>query len=127
MEERNNTTGAWFPFDFQNEISTADAEEKRTNGDPSKSWKRSVEPKPTPCINGAVKHGELLEIIEVHSNSKNSLPLPLNPNSEPFFESRQDKNMEAKRKMAMARERKTVKTLGIIVFRDRPQSAHSKE
>ncbi|CDQ62469.1 unnamed protein product [Oncorhynchus mykiss] len=61
------------------------------------------------------KHGDLLEVIEVHSNSKNNLPLPNNPNSEPLFESRQDKNMEAKRKMAMARERKTVKTLGIIM------------
>ncbi|XP_010876241.1 5-hydroxytryptamine (serotonin) receptor 1A b [Esox lucius] len=88
---------------------------KRTNGDPSKSWKRSVEPKPIPCVNGAVKHsedGESLEIIEVHSYSKINLPLP---NSEPLFQSRHDKNMEAKRKMAMARERKTVKTLGIIM------------
>ncbi|KAK6316036.1 hypothetical protein J4Q44_G00135600 [Coregonus suidteri] len=87
---------------------------KRTNGDPSKSWKRSVEPKPTLCVNGAVKHaedGESLEIIEVPSNSKSNLPLPNTPNSEPLFESRHDKNMEAKRKMAMARERKTVKTL----------------
>ncbi|XP_013991706.2 5-hydroxytryptamine (serotonin) receptor 1A b [Salmo salar] len=91
---------------------------KRNNGDPSKSWKRSVKPKPTLCVNGAVKHaedGESLEIIEVHSNSKNNLPLPNTPNSEPLFESRHDKNMEAKRKMAMARERKTVKTLGIIM------------
>ncbi|KAJ7988491.1 hypothetical protein DPEC_G00324110 [Dallia pectoralis] len=88
---------------------------KRNNGDQSKSWRRSVEPQPIPCVNGAVKHpedGESLEIIEVHGYAKTNLPLP---NSEPFFQSRHDKNMEAKKKMAMARERKTVKTLGIIM------------
>ena len=97
-------------------------------GDPGggKSWKRSVEPcKPPSCsssANGAVKHaedGESLEIIEVHSSSKHSsLPLPHAPGCAPplpLFESRHEKATEAKRKIAMARERKTVKTLGIIM------------
>ncbi|KAM6985202.1 5-hydroxytryptamine (serotonin) receptor 1A b [Aplochiton taeniatus] len=88
------------------------------NNETGKNWKRSVEPQPMPGINGAVKHaedGESLEIIEVHSNSRNNEPLPNSPNSAPLFESRHDKNTEAKRKIAMARERKTVKTLGIIM------------
>ena len=84
-----------------------------------KSWKRSVEPKPpSSSANGAVKHaedGESLEIIEVHSSSKHSLPLPNAPHCEPLFENRHEKATEAKRKIAMARERKTVKTLGIIM------------
>ncbi|KAJ8347021.1 hypothetical protein SKAU_G00284220 [Synaphobranchus kaupii] len=91
---------------------------KKTNGELSKNWKRSVEPKPSSCVNGAVKHaedGESLEIIEVHSNSKNHLPLPNTPQSAVFFENRNEKNTEAKRKIALARERKTVKTLGIIM------------
>ncbi|CAL8320814.1 unnamed protein product [Lota lota] len=92
---------------------------KKSGGDAGgKSWKRSVEPKPPSSVNGAVKHaedGESLEIIEVHSTSKHSLPLPNTPNSVPLFESRHEKATEAKRKIAMARERKTVKTLGIIM------------
>ncbi|KAG7476287.1 hypothetical protein MATL_G00081370 [Megalops atlanticus] len=91
---------------------------KKTNGDLTKNWKRSVEPKPSSCVNGAVKHGqdgESLEIIEVHSNSKNHLPLPNTPQLAPCFENRNEKNTEAKRKIALARERKTVKTLGIIM------------
>ncbi|KAG7240863.1 hypothetical protein INR49_023437 [Caranx melampygus] len=83
-----------------------------------KSWKRTVEPRPLPTVNGAVKHaedGESLEIIEVHSNSKSNLPLPNTPSSVPLFESRHEKATEAKRKIALARERKTVKTLGIIM------------
>ncbi|KAM9841105.1 5-hydroxytryptamine receptor 1A-beta [Aulostomus maculatus] len=85
----------------------------------SKSWKRSVEPRPCQSANGAVKHaddGESLEIIEVHSNFKsNNLPLPNTPSSVPLFESRHEKATEVKRKIALARERKTVKTLGIIM------------
>ncbi|XP_030623888.1 5-hydroxytryptamine (serotonin) receptor 1A b [Chanos chanos] len=91
---------------------------KKTKGELSKNWKSSVEPKPTSCINGAIKHtedGESLEIIEVHSNSRNNLPLPNTPQSVPVFENRHEKNTEAKRKLALARERKTVKTLGIIM------------
>ncbi|XP_037608706.1 5-hydroxytryptamine (serotonin) receptor 1A b [Sebastes umbrosus] len=95
---------------------------KKTPGDvQGKSWKRSVEPRPMlPSVNGAVKHaedGESLEIIEVHSNnsSKGNLPLPNTPSSVPLFENRHEKATEAKRKIAMARERKTVKTLGIIM------------
>ncbi|KAM3874083.1 5-hydroxytryptamine (serotonin) receptor 1A b [Diretmus argenteus] len=91
---------------------------KKTTGDVGKSWKRSVEPKPLPSVNGAVKHaedGESLEIIEVHSSSKNNLSLPNTPSSVPLFESRHEKATEAKRKIALARERKAVKTLGIIM------------
>lgn len=91
---------------------------KRANGELGKNWKSAVEPKPPSCVNGAVKHaedGESLEIIEVHSNSKNNLPLPNTPNSVPLFENKHEKNTEAKRKLALARERKTVKTLGIIM------------
>ncbi|XP_006013849.1 5-hydroxytryptamine (serotonin) receptor 1A a [Latimeria chalumnae] len=95
--------------------------QKKSNGEPSKNWKRSVEPKPNFCYNGAVRHGEdgaALEIIEVHhNNSKTHLPLP-NSMGTPTaisFENKKDKNTEAKRKMALARERKTVKTLGIIM------------
>ncbi|RXM33408.1 5-hydroxytryptamine receptor 1A-alpha [Acipenser ruthenus] len=91
---------------------------KKSNGETSKNWKRSVEPKPNYCVNGAVRHGEegaALEIIEVHhSNSKNHLPLP-NTSTVACFENRNEKNTEAKRKVALARERKTVKTLGIIM------------
>ncbi|XP_029940588.1 5-hydroxytryptamine (serotonin) receptor 1A b [Salarias fasciatus] len=92
---------------------------KKTHGDAQgKSWKSSVEPRPLPSANGAVKHaedGESLEIIEVHSNSRCNLPLPNTPSSVPLFESRHEKATEAKRKIALARERKTVKTLGIIM------------
>uniref|UniRef100_A0A3B5L8L9 G-protein coupled receptors family 1 profile domain-containing protein n=1 Tax=Xiphophorus couchianus TaxID=32473 RepID=A0A3B5L8L9_9TELE len=96
---------------------------KKPHGDAQqgKSWKRSVEPRPPlppPSVNGAVKHaddGESLEIIEVHSSSRGHLPLPNTPSSAPLFESRHEKATEAKRKIALARERKTVKTLGIIM------------
>ncbi|KAG5272711.1 hypothetical protein AALO_G00168500 [Alosa alosa] len=91
---------------------------KKPKGELGKNWKSTVEPKPTSCVNGAVKHaedGESLEIIEVHSSSKNNLPLPDTPQSVPLFENRHEKNTEAKRKIALARERKTVKTLGIIM------------
>ncbi|KAM4616861.1 5-hydroxytryptamine receptor 1A-alpha [Polymixia lowei] len=93
---------------------------KKTNGEAGgKGWKRSVEPKPSsPCVNGAVKHGEegeSLEIIEVISNSKTHLPLPNTPQSSHGHENMNEKNSEAKRKIALARERKTVKTLGIIM------------
>ncbi|KAK3523503.1 hypothetical protein QTP70_001169 [Hemibagrus guttatus] len=90
----------------------------RASGEPGKSWRSSVEPKPASCVNGAVKHtddGESVEIVEVHGNSKHDLPLPNTPSSAPLFENRHEKNTEAKRKLALARERKTVKTLGIIM------------
>ncbi|KAB5549033.1 hypothetical protein PHYPO_G00062570 [Pangasianodon hypophthalmus] len=91
---------------------------QRANGEPGKSWRSSVEPKPASCVNGAVKHtddGESVEIVEVQGNSKHDLPLPNTPSSAPLFENRHEKNTEAKRKLALARERKTVKTLGIIM------------
>lgn len=92
---------------------------KNRHGDAQgKSWKRSVEPRPLPSVNGAVKHaedGESLEIIEVHSSSRGHLALPNTPSSALLFESRHEKATEAKRKIALARERKTVKTLGIIM------------
>lgn len=83
-----------------------------------RSWKRSVEPQPLANANGAVKRaeeGESLEIIEVQSNLKSSLPLPNTPSTVPLFENRHEKATETKRKIALARERKTVKTLGIIM------------
>ncbi|KFV62653.1 5-hydroxytryptamine receptor 1A, partial [Dryobates pubescens] len=52
--------------------------QKKSNGEPGKGWRRTVEPKPCACVNGAVRQ-------------------------------------EAKRRMALSRERKTVKTLGIIM------------
>ncbi|KAM6965498.1 5-hydroxytryptamine (serotonin) receptor 1A a [Aplochiton taeniatus] len=93
---------------------------KKNNGEADgKNWKSSVEPKPnSQCINGAVKHGEegeSLEIIEVQNNSKNHLPLPNTPQSSQGYENRNEKNTDTKRKIALARERKTVKTLGIIM------------
>lgn len=73
----------------------------------------------SPCVNGAVKHGEegeSLEIIEVISNSKTHLPLPNTPqSSSQGYENMNERNSGAKRKIALARERKTVKTLGIIM------------
>ncbi|XP_053556423.1 5-hydroxytryptamine receptor 1A [Bombina bombina] len=97
--------------------------QRKCNGEPSKNWKRSVEPKPNSCINGAVRQGEdgaALEVIEVHhySNSKNHLVLPNHSSDNPTvpcFEKKNDRNTDAKRKVALARERKTVKTLGIIM------------
>lgn len=71
----------------------------------------------SPCVNGAVKHGEegeSLEIIEVISNSKTHLPLPNTPQSS-SHENINERNTGTKRKIALARERKTVKTLGIIM------------
>lgn len=82
---------------------------KKTNGESKPS---------SPCVNGAVNHGEegeSLEIIEVISNSKTHLPLPNTPQSSHGYENMNEKNSGAKRKIALARERKTVKTLGIIM------------
>ncbi|XP_051949730.1 5-hydroxytryptamine receptor 1A-alpha-like [Xyrauchen texanus] len=90
---------------------------RKTNGEVSKTWRRSgVEPQSSSCINGELKnaeHGESLEITEVQNVSKQHLALPNNPQS--CFENRSERNTEAKRKVALARERKTVKTLGIIM------------
>ncbi|XP_061586016.1 5-hydroxytryptamine (serotonin) receptor 1A a [Cololabis saira] len=95
---------------------------KKKNGESAggKGWnKRCHESKPgSPCVNGAVKHGdegESLEIIEVISNSKTHLPLPNTPQSSRGYETMNEKNSGAKRKLALSRERKTVKTLGIIM------------
>uniref|UniRef100_A0A8C5PG46 5-hydroxytryptamine receptor 1A n=1 Tax=Leptobrachium leishanense TaxID=445787 RepID=A0A8C5PG46_9ANUR len=97
--------------------------QRKSNGEPSKNWKRSVEPKPSSCVNGAVRHGEdgaALEVIEVqhYTNSKNHLSLPNHSSdsqTHPCFEKKNDRATDAKRKVALARERKTVKTLGIIM------------
>lgn len=90
---------------------------KKANGEAgAKGWRRSDKPS-SPCVNGAVKHGEegeSLEIIEVISNSKTHLPLPNTPQSS-SHENINEKTSGAKRKIALARERKTVKTLGIIM------------
>ncbi|XP_037632769.1 5-hydroxytryptamine (serotonin) receptor 1A a [Sebastes umbrosus] len=104
-------------------VSPAIFHKKKSNGE-KKDWRRSDESKPgSPlplCVNGAVKHreeGESLEIIEVISNSKTHLPLPNTPqsSSQGYYESMNERNSGAKRKIALQRERKTVKTLGIIM------------
>uniref|UniRef100_A0A8C1R4Z5 5-hydroxytryptamine (serotonin) receptor 1A a n=1 Tax=Cyprinus carpio TaxID=7962 RepID=A0A8C1R4Z5_CYPCA len=65
-------------------------------------------------IRKTVKKTEKGKIItEVQIVSRNHLSLPNNP--QPCFENRNDKNTEARRKVALARERKAVKTLGIIM------------
>ncbi|CAI9557759.1 unnamed protein product [Staurois parvus] len=54
----------------------------------------------------------------IQSNSKNHLELPNHSSDNPSptcFEKKNDKSADAKRKVALARERKTVKTLGIIM------------
>ncbi|XP_007537364.1 5-hydroxytryptamine receptor 1A [Erinaceus europaeus] len=101
--------------------------EKSVNGEPqSRNWKLGVESRArgAPCANGAVRLGDgdaALEVIEVHlvGSSKEHLPLPSEAGAVPCaptsFEKKNERNAEAKRKMALARERKTVKTLGIIM------------
>uniref|UniRef100_A0A8C5SL59 G-protein coupled receptors family 1 profile domain-containing protein n=1 Tax=Laticauda laticaudata TaxID=8630 RepID=A0A8C5SL59_LATLA len=94
-----------------------------------KARRSAAEAKGAPCVNGALRPGEggwvassALELREVTpSNSAKSLMLPL-PNqplpdaASPAPERKNEaKSAEAKRKMALARERKTVKTLGIIM------------
>lgn len=101
----------------------------------AKSWKSAVEPKGQggACLNGALRPAEdggpvappALELLEVSpSNSgKGHLPLPNHHGpaapaaaATPGVERKNEpKTAEAKRKMALARERKTVKTLGIIM------------
>ncbi|XP_036598007.1 5-hydroxytryptamine receptor 1A [Trichosurus vulpecula] len=106
--------------------SPAPLPKKSINGEPrGKNWRRGAEPKTVgaPCVNGAVRQGEdraALEVIEIHhySNSKDHLTLPSDAGGVPSttsFEKKNERNAEAKRKMALARERKTVKTLGIIM------------
>ncbi|KAG7253491.1 hypothetical protein CRUP_029187, partial [Coryphaenoides rupestris] len=112
---------------------------KNPNGE---GWKLSTAPRDSskpnsPCVNGtatgaaaaeaavvlsAGKEGESLEIIEVTSNSsKTHLPLPNTPQSSSHggYETVGDSNKASgdvtKKKIALARERKTVKTLGIIM------------
>ncbi|XP_070790657.1 5-hydroxytryptamine receptor 1A [Pituophis catenifer annectens] len=118
---------------------------RRTNGGPQQEQRRrqqqqqqaaaakgrrsAAEAKGAPCVNGTLRPGEggwvaasALELREVTpSNSAKSLMLPL-PNhplpdaASPAPERKNEaKSAEAKRKMALARERKTVKTLGIIM------------
>ncbi|XP_048224379.1 5-hydroxytryptamine receptor 1A [Perognathus longimembris pacificus] len=93
------------------------------NGD----WRRGAEPQAlgAPCANGAVRPGDegaSLEEIEVHrvGSARAHLPLPGEaaaavPGALAAFERKNERHAEAKRKMALARERKTVKTLGIIM------------
>ncbi|XP_027979696.1 5-hydroxytryptamine receptor 1A [Eumetopias jubatus] len=108
-------------------VSPAPPPKKSVNGDPgSREWRQGVENKAggALCTNGAVRQGDegaALEVIEVHrvGNSKEHLPLPSEAGAIPCapasFEKKNERNAEAKRKMALARERKTVKTLGIIM------------
>ncbi|XP_032754827.1 5-hydroxytryptamine receptor 1A [Rattus rattus] len=107
--------------------SSAPPPKKSLNGQPgSGDWRRCAENRAvgTPCTNGAVRQGDeeaTLEVIEVHrvGNSKEHLPLPSESGSNSYapacLERKNERNAEAKRKMALARERKTVKTLGIIM------------
>ncbi|XP_021064309.1 5-hydroxytryptamine receptor 1A [Mus pahari] len=107
--------------------SSAPLPKKSLNGQPgSGDCRRSAENRAvgTPCTNGAVRQGEedaTLEVIEVHrvGNSKGHLPLPSESGAISYaptcLERKNERNAEAKRKMALARERKTVKTLGIIM------------
>ncbi|XP_004374609.1 5-hydroxytryptamine receptor 1A [Trichechus manatus latirostris] len=104
--------------------SPAPQPKKSVNGEPgNRDWRGGVESKAegTPCSNGAVRQGDYgaaLEVIEVHhvGDSKEHIPLPsAAPSAPAFFERKNERNAEAKRKMALARERKTVKTLGIIM------------
>ncbi|NWS23290.1 5HT1A protein, partial [Pachyramphus minor] len=97
--------------------------QKKGNGETDKGWRRTVEQKPDACVNGAVRQGQdgtTLEIIEVqrcNRSSKTHLPLPTEARDSPpcSFERRNEKNTEVKRRMALSREKKTVKTLGIIM------------
>lgn len=81
------------------------------------NWKQSVETPGGLCVNGAITIGEKNpESPEIsQTSSKCHLPLPNTPLSVTDSERRNAKNIESKRKMALARERKTVKTLGIIM------------
>lgn len=114
----------------------------RANGAPrqqrqqqaAKGRRSAAEAKGAPCVNGALRPGEggwvaasALELREVTpSNSAKSLALPLPnhpgpdaaspaPERKNEAKSNEAKSAEAKRKVALARERKTVKTLGIIM------------
>ncbi|KAM9820229.1 5-hydroxytryptamine receptor 1A-beta-like [Neosynchiropus ocellatus] len=71
----------------------------------TRSWKRSGEPVPLPVFKSAVD-GESVEIIEVNKTSNPSVPL---------FESRHARAAETRSQIALSRERKAVKTLGIIM------------
>ncbi|KAL4683913.1 hypothetical protein H8959_021607, partial [Pygathrix nigripes] len=107
--------------------SPAPQPKKSVNGESGdRNWRLGVESKAggALCANGAVRQGDdgaALEVIEVHrvGNSKEHLPLPSEAGSTPCasasFERKNERNADAKRKMALARERKTVKTLGIIM------------
>nr|XP_056704485.1 5-hydroxytryptamine receptor 1A [Euleptes europaea] len=111
-------------------LSPAGPGPQRSNGGlpppppPAKSWKSAVEPKAGACLNGAVPVApSALEILEVSPSNcaKGHLPLPNHPAAAaaatpgPERKNEQPTTAEAKRKMALARERKTVKTLGIIM------------
>ncbi|KAM5264388.1 5-hydroxytryptamine receptor 1A [Ctenodactylus gundi] len=99
---------------------------KSADGQPgSRDWRPGAGSRAAgaPCANGAVRQGgdggSDLEVIEVHrvGNSKEHLPLPsaAGAGGPAAFDRKHERAAEAKRKMALARERKTVKTLGIIM------------
>ncbi|XP_077203335.1 5-hydroxytryptamine receptor 1A [Paroedura picta] len=107
---------------------------QRSNGGlppTAKTWRSAVEPQAggSACLNGAARLGEDgpgappgLQVLEASPSNcpKGHLPLPDHPAAPaaatPGPERRHEpKSAEAKRKMALARERKTVKTLGIIM------------
>ncbi|XP_036918690.1 5-hydroxytryptamine receptor 1A [Sturnira hondurensis] len=106
--------------------SPAPQPKKSVNGEPEgREWRQCLGNRAggIQCTNGAVRQGDgtALEVIEVHrmGNSKEHLPLPSELSAvtcaSASFEKKNERNAEAKRKMALARERKTVKTLGIIM------------
>ncbi|XP_004703638.1 5-hydroxytryptamine receptor 1A [Echinops telfairi] len=107
--------------------SPAPPPKKSANGEPGhRDWRPGAQDPAggAPCANGAVRagdYGAALEVIEVHrvGHSKGHLPLPSevsgSSSGPTSFERKNERNAEAKRKMALARERKTVKTLGIIM------------
>ncbi|KAM8871939.1 5-hydroxytryptamine receptor 1A-beta-like [Synchiropus picturatus] len=85
----------------------------RTQGDPQKtrSWKRSEEPEHVPVFKSAVD-GASVEIIEVNNASSGNPSV--HSSSVPLFESRHARAAE-RSKIALSRERKAVKTLGVIM------------
>ncbi|XP_064357475.1 5-hydroxytryptamine receptor 1A isoform X1 [Dromaius novaehollandiae] len=96
----------------------------KSNGEPGGGWRRTAEPLPAACANGAARRGAegaALAVVEVRHCAgpcKPHLPLPSAAGGSPPApapERRNERGAEAKRRTALSRERKTVKTLGIIM------------
>ncbi|NXC44928.1 5HT1A protein, partial [Penelope pileata] len=96
------------------------APQKRSSGGPGGGCRRGAEPGAGACVNGAARRdedGAALEVIGAQRSARGHLPLPSGAGSPPAtaFERRNERSAEAKRRTALSRERKTVKTLGIIM------------